>query len=185
VPGEPSFAELARMTDAEGDKVIAGFQQGFTWWRRTDLISIAAVQGHAVGAGFQLALACDLRVAADDARFAMREPALGLVLDLGGTKPLVELVGYARALEICATTRWVDAAEADRIGLVNRVVPVAELDGAARALAADLLKIGRDPVIETKSLLRGATARTRDAQLQAERSAQLRRARALTGAEVD
>ena len=76
-----------------------------------------------MGAGFQLALACDLRVAADDARFCMREPALGLVPDLAGTKPLVELVGYARALEMCATARWVAAAEAARIGLVDAVVP--------------------------------------------------------------
>ncbi len=70
------------------------------------------MQGYAIGAGFQLALACDLRVLADDARFTMREPALGLVPDLTGTKPLVELVGYSRALEICATARWVAADEA-------------------------------------------------------------------------
>ena len=56
-----------------------------------------------MGAGFQLALACDLRVVADDARFAMRETSLGLVPDLGGTQPLVEAVGYSRALEICVT----------------------------------------------------------------------------------
>ncbi len=61
------------------------FQEAFTWWRRPDLVTVAAVQGHAVGAGFQLALACDLRVVADDAQFAMREPSLGLVPDLVGT----------------------------------------------------------------------------------------------------
>ena len=60
-------------------------------------------RGYAIGAGFQLALACDLRVVADDAQFAMKESALGLVPDLTGTKPLVESVGYARALEICVT----------------------------------------------------------------------------------
>ena len=75
-------------------------------------MSIAAVQGHAIGAGFQLALACDLRVVADDVQFAMRETSLGLVPDLTGTHPLVGLVGYARALEICVTGRFVHAEEA-------------------------------------------------------------------------
>ncbi len=70
------------------------------------------MQGHAIGAGFQLALACDLRVLAEDARFSMAEVTLGLVPDLAGTKRLVELVGYARALEICATGRRIDATEA-------------------------------------------------------------------------
>ena len=68
--------------------------------------------GYAIGAGFQLALSCDLRVVADDAKFSMKESALGLVPDLTGTKPLVEHVGYARALEICATARVVAADEA-------------------------------------------------------------------------
>ena len=88
---------------------IAGFQQAFSWLRRPDLVTIAAVQGHAIGAGFQLALACDLRIAADDALFAMAEVTLGLVPDLTGTKRLVELVGYARALELCVTGRRVGA----------------------------------------------------------------------------
>ena len=68
---------------------------------RPSLVTIAAVQGHAIGAGFQLALDCDMRVLADDAQFSMAEVTLGLVPDLGGTKRLIELVGQARALEIC------------------------------------------------------------------------------------
>ena len=121
-------------------------------------MSIAAVQGHAIGAGFQLALACDLRVVADDVQFAMRETSLGLVPDLAGTHPLVELVGYARALEICATGRFVHAEEARATGLANLVVPADELDGAVNDLAAALLAAPRDAVIETKALLRGAVA---------------------------
>jgi enoyl-CoA hydratase/carnithine racemase len=77
IPGERSFIDLAKSEDA--DEVIAEYQEGFLWWRRADLVSIAAVQGHAVGAGFQLALACDLRVVAEDVQFAMTETALGLV----------------------------------------------------------------------------------------------------------
>ncbi|HEX5567127.1 MAG TPA: enoyl-CoA hydratase/isomerase family protein, partial [Streptomyces sp.] len=121
--GEPSFTELAQGSDADLDATIAAYQEAFTWWRRNDLVSVAAVQGHAIGAGFQLALACDLRVCADDAQFAMRETSLGLVPDLTGTHPLVGLVGYARALEICATGRSVHAEEAERTGLANLVVP--------------------------------------------------------------
>ncbi|MBO0653203.1 enoyl-CoA hydratase/isomerase family protein [Streptomyces triculaminicus] len=179
--GEPSFIDLARGTDEALDAEIATYQEAFTWWRRNDIVSIAAVQGHAIGAGFQLALACDLRVCADDAQFAMRETSLGLVPDLGGTQPLVSLVGYARALEICATGRFVSAAEAELTGLANVVVPVAELSGAVDDLAAALLAAPRDAVIETKALLRGVAGRTYDEQRVAERAAQGRRLRDLAG----
>ncbi|MEU5053254.1 enoyl-CoA hydratase/isomerase family protein [Streptomyces sp. NPDC021096] len=179
--GEPSFIDLARGSDEALDAEIATYQQAFTWWRRTDIVSIAAVQGHAIGAGFQLALACDLRVCADDAQFAMRETSLGLVPDLAGTHPLVSLVGYARALEICATGRFVHAAEAERMGLANVVVPLAELAAATDDLTAALLAAPRDAVIETKALLRGAADRTYDDQRVAERAAQARRLRDLAG----
>ncbi len=89
------------------DAEIAFYQKAFSWWRECDAITVAAVQGHAVGAGFQLALGCDLRVVADDVAFAMKETSLGLVPDLAGTWPLVEAVGYARALEICVSGRSV------------------------------------------------------------------------------
>ena len=88
---------------------------------------MAAVRGHALGAGFQLALACDLRVLADDARLCMKEPALGLVPDLAGTKPLVNIVGLPRALEMCLT-RTVGAAEARELRLAKIVVPGDGLD---------------------------------------------------------
>ncbi|GHJ38457.1 enoyl-CoA hydratase/isomerase family protein [Streptomyces sp. TS71-3] len=181
IEGEPSFGDLARRPDAELDAAIASYQEAFAWWRRPDVISIAAVQGHAIGAGFQLALATDLRVAADDAQFAMRETSLGLVPDLAGTHPLVGLVGYARALEICATGRYVHADEAARTGLVNLVVPRAELDAATHDLAAALLAAPRDAVIETKALLQGAAGRSYDEQRAAERAAQARRLRDLAG----
>lgn len=182
-PGEPSFAELARLDDAALDDVIAAFQEAFAWWRRNDVISVAAVRGHAIGAGFQLALACDLRVCADDVEFAMRETSLGLVPDLGGTSPLVSLVGYARALEMCATGRSVRAAEAERTGLANLVVPAAELESATADLVAALLAPPRDAVVETKALLRSAVAADYDTQRAAERAAQARRLRDLLGAD--
>ncbi|UWE09079.1 enoyl-CoA hydratase/isomerase family protein [Actinacidiphila bryophytorum] len=183
IDGGPSFLELGRGSAADLDVTIAGYQQAFTWWRRTDLITVAAVQGHAIGAGFQLALACDLRVCADDVQFAMRETSLGLVPDLTGTKPLAELVGYGRALEICVTGRSVHAEEAARTGLANLVVPAAELDAAVGDLTAALLAPPRDAVNETKALLRTALAHTETDQFAAERAAQTRRLRSLTGAD--
>ncbi|MER5471295.1 enoyl-CoA hydratase/isomerase family protein [Streptomyces sp. NPDC002935] len=179
--GEPSFIDLARGSDAELDATIAEYQEAFTWWRRSDIVSIAAVQGHAIGAGFQLALACDLRVVADDVQFAMRETSLGLVPDLTGTHPLVSLVGYARALEICATGRFVLAEEAERTGLANLAVPGGQLDDAVRDLTAALLAAPRDAVIETKALLRGAQERPYEEQRTAERASQARRLRDLAG----
>ncbi|MFI6372500.1 enoyl-CoA hydratase/isomerase family protein [Streptomyces sp. NPDC050546] len=179
--GEPSFIDLARGDDAELDATIAEYQEAFAWWRRSDIVSVAAVQGHAVGAGFQLALACDLRVVADDVQFAMRETSLGLVPDLTGTHPLVGLVGYARALEICVTGRFVAAEEAVNTGLANVAVPAGQLDDTVRDLVSAVLAAPRDAVVETKALLRGAQDRTYEAQRGAERQAQARRLRDLAG----
>ncbi|GGZ94226.1 enoyl-CoA hydratase/isomerase family protein [Streptomyces bluensis] len=181
IEGEPSLVDLARRDDAGLDATIAAYQEAFTWWRRSDIVSIAAVQGHAIGAGFQLALACDVRVVADDVQFAMRETSLGLVPDLTGTHPLVSLVGYGRALEICVTGRFVHAEEAVQTGLANLAVPVGQLDDAAGDLASAVLAAPRDAVIETKALLRGAQERTYDDQRAAERAAQTRRLRDLAG----
>jgi enoyl-CoA hydratase/carnithine racemase len=171
----------ALATAPDGDAQIATFQEAFAWLRRPSLISIAAVQGHAIGGGFQLALACDFRVAAEDVSFSMAEIRLGLVPDLGGTRRLVELVGYAKALELCVTGRRVQAAEAAQIGLANVVVPREELDAAARDLAAAVLEGPRDAVIEIKALLAEASGRTFAEQEAAERAAQLRRIADLAG----
>jgi enoyl-CoA hydratase/carnithine racemase len=175
VDGEEPLLTLGAKPAAEVHETIAGFQAGFSWLRRPEIVSIAAVQGHAVGAGFQLALACDLRVITPDAKFSMREPALGLVPDLGGTQPLVQLVGYSRALEICATSRWVEAEEARELGLANIVVPAADLAGTVKDLTDALLSPLPGAVRETKALLLGALDRSYDAQLEAEREAQARR----------
>lgn len=183
-PGEGdggTLAELVRAAPAEAEQRIAVFQEAFAWLRRPDLISIAAVQGHAIGAGFQLALACDFRVLADDAKFSMAEVKLGLVPDLGGTRRLVELVGYARALELCVTGRRVAADEAVRIGLANLVVPLDEMAGAVGDLSAAVLAGPRAAVTEIKALLSNAVTSTFVEQEAAERAAQVRRLRDLAG----
>jgi enoyl-CoA hydratase/carnithine racemase len=183
IPGSVGLAELATMPAEDADGVIDGYQDGFRWLRRPDLISVAAVQGHAIGAGCQLALACDLRVLAADAQLALPEPTLGLVPDLGGTMPLVDAVGYSRALEICLTGRRIGAEEALRLGLATVVVGPGELDGATDDLVAALLATGREPSTETKVLLQAAAERlrSRDEQEAAERAAQLRRLREIAG----
>ena len=179
---EESVVGLLALDDEAASARIDEFQQGFTWLRDPRFVSIAKVRGHAIGAGFQLALACDLRIVADDVRFAMKESALGLVPDLTGTKPLVEHVGYARALEICATARVVEAPEAVAIGLANRSVPAADLDDAVADLAAALAAPMDGVVTETKMLLQGAAERGPDEQRRLEREAQVRRFRALAAA---
>ncbi len=141
------------------------------------------MQGHAIGAGFQLALGTDLRIVADDAQFSMAEPTLGLVPDLGGTKRLVDLVGYSIAADICLTGRRVGADEALRLGLASRVVPAAELDAAVEVTVRALLAVDRDAAAETKALLQRADARSQDEQQAAERDAQYRRMRSLAGFE--
>jgi enoyl-CoA hydratase len=99
---------------------------------------IAAVNGYALGGGCELAMACTLRVAADSARFGQPEIELGLIPGYGGTQRLPRLVGKGAALDLLLTGRHVDADEALRLGLVNRVVPSAGLMATARELAASL-----------------------------------------------
>ena len=87
--GEGDLRELLIKGDAEVERAIAGFQRGFSCWRELPAIVVAVVTGHAIGAGFQLALAADLRILTDDAVLVMAEARLGLVPDLGGTRNLV------------------------------------------------------------------------------------------------
>jgi enoyl-CoA hydratase/carnithine racemase len=172
---------IAAMSEEQAADRIASYQAGFSWLRRPGLLTIAAVRGHAIGAGFQLALACDLRVVAEDVSFSMAEVKLGLVPDLTGTKRLVELVGYARALEYCVTGRRIGAAEAVQSGLANLAVPGEELESATADLVAALLAANRNAVTEIKALLSGAAGRPYAEQETAEREAQVRRIRDLAG----
>ena len=175
VPGEKDRG--LSPSDPGFDAQLAGYQAGFRWLRDPAIVSIAAVRGHAIGAGFQLALACDLRVLADDAQLCMKEPALGLVPDLTGTKPLVDIVGLPRAIELCLTARTIDAAEAARFGLAERVVPAAPaaaLDDAVRELAKELQTADPAAARATKALLAHAHERSLDEQAAAERAAQAR-----------
>ena len=99
---------------------------------------IAAIRGYAFGGGLELALACDLRIAGDDARLGLTEIDLAIIPGGGGTQRLPRLVGRGRALHMILTGARIDAQEALRIGLVERVVPAAEVQSAARELARTL-----------------------------------------------
>jgi enoyl-CoA hydratase/carnithine racemase len=176
---EPGVAgglgDLGRRPAAEAEEQIREYQAGFRWLRSPGVVSVAAVQGHAIGAGAQLALACDLRVLSDDAQLRLPEATLGLVPDLTGTSTLVELVGYSRALEICLTGRAVRAAEAQAIGLANLVVPAAQLDAAVSDLVAALTAPPVGASRATAELVRSAVRNGPAAQDAAERAAQVLR----------
>ncbi|GAA2118694.1 enoyl-CoA hydratase/isomerase family protein [Nocardioides bigeumensis] len=181
IEGEVSFAEMTTLDRDGFSAIVDDYQQGFTWLRDPRIVSVAAVQGYAIGAGLQLALACDLRVLADDAQLSMKETTLGLVPDLTGTKPLVEAVGYSRALEICATGRMVGAAEAQRLGLATAVVPRDDLEGTVADLVAAVLAAPAGALRDTKALLLSAVDSTLDEQRRAEREAQHGRFQQLGG----
>jgi len=174
-----TVAGLIHGTDLAMARTIDEYQAGFTFLRDPNFISIAAVQGHAMGAGFQLALACDIRIIAEDAVFCMKETALGLVPDLTGLTPLVRQVGYARALEICVQARNVDAREALTLGLAHSVVPTEDLEREVDTLVDSLLQSDADAAREVKKLLQSAETLDLEHQRHLEGAAQMRRLRAI------
>lgn len=139
--GEKVFAAGADIKQMQAmgyaDMVERGgpLQACFTELARVPKPTVAAVTGYALGAGLELALACDFRVCADDARLGLPEILLGLIPGAGGTQRLARLVGPARAKDMVFTGRFIDAAESLAMGLVDRVVAPGEVLGQARAMA--------------------------------------------------
>jgi enoyl-CoA hydratase len=134
--------ELAALTGTGGYEAS---RLGQTVLRRLEQLpkpSVAAVNGYALGGGCELALACTLRIAAEGARLGLPETTLGIIPGYGGTQRLARLVGAGKALELILTGEPVDAREALRIGLVNRVVPGAELLETATTLLRTILSRG-------------------------------------------
>lgn len=106
---------------------------------------IAAMHGYVLGSGIEIALCCDIRLASDDARFGLPEASLGIIPAAGGTQTLPRVIGRAAALDMLLSTRMVPAEEALRLGLVNRLLPRAELFPVAERLAEDIKKC--DPAV--------------------------------------
>ncbi|HEX8362375.1 MAG TPA: enoyl-CoA hydratase-related protein [Longimicrobium sp.] len=146
--GEKAFvagadiAELAKMGPVDGIEVSRLGQRVFRAIELSRKPVIAAVNGFALGGGCELALACHLRVASENAKFGLPEVKLGIIPGYGGTLRLPRIVGKGRALELMLTAEMVDAQEAYRIGLANKVVPLAELMEAARTMMKGILKNG-------------------------------------------
>ena len=125
------------------------------WSRLTQLHKpiIAAVAGAALGGGCELAMMCDIIIAADTARFGQPEIRLGLIPGMGGTQRLMRLIGRAKAMELCLTGRMIDANEAERIGLVARVAPAATLMGDVMATAQAIAGMPQSVVTLLKGLI--------------------------------
>ena len=134
--------ELAVQTPAGGREHALAGQHVFDLIENLGKPVIAAINGYALGGGCELAMACTLRLAADTAQLGQPEIGLGLIPGYAGTQRLPRLVGKGRALELILTGTPITAAEAQRIGLVNRVVPLAALREEAEKLAQAILKNG-------------------------------------------
>jgi enoyl-CoA hydratase len=144
--GEKAFVAGADINELAVQTPTSGREHALTGQHVFDLIEnlgkpvIAAINGFALGGGCELAMACTLRVAADTARLGQPEVNLGLIPGYAGTQRLSRLVGRGRAMELILTGAPITAEEAQRIGLVNRVVPAAELATTVRTLAEQLAK---------------------------------------------
>jgi enoyl-CoA hydratase/carnithine racemase len=144
--GEKSFVagadinELAVQTPTSGREHALAGQHVFDLVENLGKPVVAAINGFALGGGCELAMACTLRIAADSAKLGQPEIGLGLIPGYAGTQRLARLVGKGRAMEIMLTGTPISATEAERIGLVNRVVPLADVVGEAKKVAQQLAK---------------------------------------------
>jgi enoyl-CoA hydratase len=160
--GEKAFVSGADISEIPASNAILAWatsrdhQSILSELERLGKPSIAAINGYCLGGGLELAMACSLRIASENARLGLPELGLGLVPGYGGTQRLTRLVGRGKAFEMILTAKPIDAAEAFRIGLVNQVVPLAELIPKAKEMAESILKNGPTAIrLAMDLLLRG------------------------------
>jgi enoyl-CoA hydratase len=170
--GEKAFvagadiAELSRMGPVDGVQVSRAGQVVFRMLERMPKPVIAAVNGFALGGGLELAMACHIRIASSRAKFGLPEAKLGIIPGYGGTVRLPRLVGRGRALELILTGDMIDAAEAFRIGLVNRVEEPEALLDAARAMARKMIANGPVAIaLAIEAVDHGMTSTLEEAQV--------------------
>jgi len=148
--GEKAFVagadinELAKKTPMSGKNTSERGQQILSRIERSTKPVIAAINGFALGGGCEIALACHIRIASDKAQIGLPEVSLGIIPGYGGTQRMARLLGKAKALELICTGDRISAAEAEKIGLVNRVVPAESLMANAEEMARKI--ISRSPV---------------------------------------
>lgn len=164
---------LPSMMGTPGE-TIARAQEGFRRIAALPMPTVAALQGHALGAGLQVALACDLRVAEEGTELGLLEAKYGLIPDLGGSTILPRLVGPARAKRMIWFAEKVEAAEAHEIGLVDLVVPAGHLQAVVDDLVERLAAVPATPAREAKALIDRAHLGDVAAGMDAEASAQER-----------
>jgi enoyl-CoA hydratase len=158
--GEKAFVAGADVTDMLAMSPVearAFAHRGATVFSQLENLPqpvIAAVNGFALGGGCELAMACDIRIAAETAKFAQPETGLGITPGFGGTQRLPRLIGQGRAMELLFTGDTIDAAEALRIGLVNKVVPACETLAASIAMAEKIAARGNTAICYTKAAVR-------------------------------
>ena len=171
--GEKAFvagADIKSMSEMNPGDALAFAGQGHALGEELGAIGIpviAAVNGFALGGGCELALACDFIYASTTARFGQPEVKLGVIPGFGGTQRMLRRVGMARALELCMTGEMIDAAEAQRIGLVNRVVETGQLLDTAVKTATTIASMGPLAIAKVKEVIHeGASKALDDANLQ-------------------
>jgi enoyl-CoA hydratase len=152
---EKAFAAGADIKEMAGKSFMDVYLQNFItegWERVTTCRKpvIAAVAGYALGGGCELAMMCDFIIAADTAKFGQPEITIGTIPGAGGTQRLTRFVGKSKAMEMCLTGRLMDAEEAERAGLVSRVVPAEELLGDALKSAGKIANLSRPVVLMAK-----------------------------------
>lgn len=157
---EKAFAAGADIKEMSGQSFAqmygGNFFGGYDRVTATRKPVIAAVAGYALGGGCELAMMCDFIIAADSARFGQPEIKLGVSPGMGGSQRLTRAVGKAKAMEMCLTGRMMDAAEAERAGLVARVVPAAELEAEALKTAATIAGMAPLAVLANKEMVNAA-----------------------------
>ena len=170
-----SGIDLASLGEVSGTpaEMIARAQAGFRKIATLPMPTIAAVQGHAYGAGLQLALMCDLRVVAEDASLGLLEMRYGLIPDLGGSTRLPQLVGAGRAKRMIWLAERIDGREAERLGIAEFVVPAGELTTTVDELATKLAAPPHVAKRQAKRLADGAHLVTQAEGMDAEAEAQI------------
>ncbi|MCU1669108.1 MAG: Enoyl-CoA hydratase/isomerase [Blastococcus sp.] len=174
--GDQAFVAGADISEVQGYTLSTGLdaemQQLFDEVEAFPKPTIAAVNGFALGGGCELAMACDIRIAAENARFGLPETALGVLPGAGGTQRLARLIGVGRAVEVILTARFVPADEARAIGLVTSVVPAEELPAELRRVAGQILAKGPLAVRLAKLVVRAGMDADQRTGLVVERLAQ-------------